>query len=223
MENNKLKGLYVIIDKEACGERSVVEVTRAVLEGGARVIQLRDKISPSEAQIPPARQIKQLCQNYGALFIVNDHADVAKRAEADGVHLGQTDTHLHRAREILGKNRLIGLSTHSIEQAKEADLLSPDYIAFGPIFETTSKKNSDPATGLEALQRVCEMVTCPVAAIGGIQLKHVPEIINAGAEMVCVIAAVLKQGDVKQAAQNFTDLSAGMLKAEKHYASVALS
>jgi thiamine-phosphate pyrophosphorylase len=133
------------------------------------------------------------------LFLVNDHADIAFAIDADGVHLGQNDLPVEEARKILGKEKLIGISTHSKEQAREAERSGADYIGFGPVFQTVTKDAGE-AQGLQMLSCVKQSVSVPVIAIGGINRANVGDVIRAGADGVAVISAVLSTSDIQQAA-----------------------
>ena len=130
----------------------------------------------------------------GGVFIVNDHADIAKAVDADGVHLGQDDLPLEYGRKIMGGDKLIGISTHSIEQAREAEAAGADYIGFGPLFPTTTK-DAGPCQGTEMLRSLRNAVTLPVLAIGGITPDNLAEAMRAGADGVAVISAVLSAPD----------------------------
>jgi thiamine-phosphate pyrophosphorylase len=130
----------------------------------------------------------------GGVFIVNDHADIAKAVDADGVHLGQDDLPVEYGRKVLGEGKLIGISTHSVEQAREAEAAGADYIGFGPLFPTTTK-DAGPHQGVENLRSLRNAVTLPVLAIGGITPDNLAEVMQAGADGVAVISAVLSAPD----------------------------
>lgn len=192
----RLAGLYVIIDPDACRERSAVDVARLALEGGACAVQLRDKLRDKGEQLPSAREIARLCREHGALFIVNDHADLALAAGADGVHLGQDDLPLAQARELVRRVNpqapfLIGVSTHDREQVMAAVRDGADYLGFGPIYSTSTKVNPDPVQGLEGLrQAVAASQGVPIVAIGGITPDKAGDLAAAGAAGACCISAV---------------------------------
>ncbi len=133
------------------------------------------------------------------MFIVNDRCDVAKAVGADGVHLGQEDLPLVDARAILGSGKLIGVSTHSLAQALEAEKAGADYIGFGPIFQTTTKENPDPVVGVGGLREVRARVRIPIVAIGGITAQNVADVMNAGADGAAAISAILAAPDPSKA------------------------
>ena len=194
----KIKGLYVIIDAQAAQGRDMVELARDVLRGGAGVIQLRDKVHDKGDLLPIARSIRALCDEHGALLIVNDHADLAAACNAHGLHLGQHDLPIEEARAVLHAHQVIGSSNALLEEALESEKGGADYAAVGAIFPTSSKERTRPA-GLETLRRVKERISIPVVAIGGINKDNVAQVVGAGADAVCVITAVLGAPDPEEA------------------------
>jgi thiamine-phosphate diphosphorylase len=169
------------------------------LAAGVRFFQYRNKSGTRREIYETSLQLVLLARGTGALFIVNDHADIALAVEADGVHLGQDDLPIEHARDLLGSEKLIGVSTHSPEQAKVAEAGGADYIGFGPVFRT-STKDAGPVQGIEKIPVIKRTVSVPVIAIGGITLANVDEVICAGADGVAVISAVLSAPDRKTAA-----------------------
>jgi len=141
-----------------------------------------------------------MLRDTGAIFVVNDHADIAASVEADGVHLGQDDLPLRDARKVLGPGRIIGISTHSIEQARTAQAAGADYIGFGPVF-STSTKDAGPAQGIDVLRMICGAVAIPVIAIGGIRDRTVGDAAQAGAKGVAVVSAILSARDISAASR----------------------
>jgi len=197
---DRLKGLYVIIDPQATRGRGEIAVAQAALEGGARLIQLRDKQREKGLQLPLARSLQNLCQEHEALFFVNDHADLALAAGADGVHLGQKDLPTAAVRRFAGRDLLIGCSTNNAEEARRAQSDGAEYVSVGRLYETGSKTDTRPAT-LETLRAAKEAVSLPVCAIGGINESNIDEVVAAGADMVAVISAVIGADDVRAAAR----------------------
>lgn len=169
------------------------------LEAGVRFFQYRNKRGTRREIYEISLQLIPLAREAGALFIVNDHADIALAVDADGVHLGQDDLPIEHARNLLGSGKLIGISTHSPDQAKAAEAGGADYIGFGPVFRT-STKDAGPVQGIETISVIRRMVSLPVIAIGGITLANVGEAVRAGADGVAVISAVLSAPDRKIAA-----------------------
>ncbi|MFH1778729.1 MAG: thiamine phosphate synthase [Candidatus Omnitrophota bacterium] len=191
--------LYVIVDRKTCGERSVIYVVKEAIAGGADVIQLRDKNATAKELIKVGRPIRQLTRKAKVLFIINDRLKIAKAVDADGVHLGQDDSPIKVARSILGRNKIIGLSTHSLSQAKEAQKNGADYIGVGPIFATPTKPEYK-AVGLDLIKKVKRVIKIPFVAIGGIDTSNIDEILSAGANRVAVVRAVCGAKNIRRAA-----------------------
>ena len=201
----KVKGLYAIIDNSLTPSVSNIEIAKKVLAGGAGILQLRGKGLSSKELLEQAREIREIAREAGAIFIVNDRADVALLADADGVHLGQDDLPIAQAREILGREKLIGLSTHNLKQAIKAEFEGAAYIGFGPVFGTTTKADAEEAKGLQALREIRKSVNIPIVAIGGINIENVIDVISAGADAVAVISAIVKAGDIEGATRRFLE------------------
>ena len=184
-----VKGLYVIIDPKFTADRDPLVVAEGALEGGVSLIQLRAKTGSKGESLPLARKLAALCHKHKALFIVNDHADLAVLSEADGLHLGQQDLPVAEARKVLSPNQITGRSNAVLEEALLSQSQQADYIAVGSIFPTKTKENTRPA-GLETLKRIKNAVSHPVVAIGGIKKETAGEVIRAGADAICVSSAV---------------------------------
>lgn len=196
-----MRGLYVIIDPDACAGRDPVEVARLALEGGAAVLQWRDKRREKGDQLPHARAVRELCKNHGALFIVNDHADLALAAGADGVHLGQRDLPVEAVRPHVPRGFIVGVSTNNVEEARRAEANGASYVAVGAIFPTASKAPEQTrAASPQRLREVKSAVRVPVVAIGGINVSNIDEVTAAGADAVAVIGAVCAAADPRAAA-----------------------
>lgn len=196
----KIAGLYVIIDGDFLRGRDEVEAGRASLRGGARVIQLRDKRRDKGVLLPIARALQELCSREGALFLVNDHLDLALASEAHGLHLGQTDLPLSVARQHLPPDRVIGVSTRTATQALRAQEEGADYVAVGSLFPTSTKEGAE-VKGIGVLKEVRAAVSLPVVAIGGINHDNVAQVVQAGADAAAVISAVLGAEDIEAAAR----------------------
>jgi len=187
----QLPKVYPITDTTISGLSHCEQVKR-LIAGGAALIQLRDKRASSRVFYSEAQAAIQIARSAGVKLIINDRVDIALALQADGVHLGQDDMPVDAARRVLGDRAVIGFSTHNLEQIREALRLPIDYLAFGPIFPTTSKPDPDPVAGLNQLKRACEMVLpMPVVAIGGINRSNAADVLNAGASSVAVISAIL--------------------------------
>jgi len=186
-----LPRVYPITDTDLSGLSHAEQIDR-LIAGGATLIQLRDKHAAPRDFYRQAEAALQIARAHNVQLIVNDRVDVALALGADGVHLGQTDMPVEVARRLLGESAIIGVSTHNLAQAKLAANMAVDYVAFGPIFKTSTKEHPDPITGLEALRAVRTILgALPVAAIGGITLANAEEAWRAGANAVSSIAALI--------------------------------
>lgn len=199
---NLLPRLYAIADA-SFGDP--VKIAEALFDGGARLVQIRNKTACARELLDQVERILEVAPS-GARVIVNDRVDVARIAAAAGVHLGQSDLPAPAARQILGPDRIIGFSTHSVEQALEADKLAIDYIAVGPIFSTPTKQNAEPVVGVETLAAICRSVRKPVVAIGGIKLENAAQILQAGAQSIAVISGLLRSADIRAGVRAWVEL-----------------
>jgi len=188
-----LPRLYAIADA-SFGDP--VQLAESLFHGGARLLQVRNK---NASALELLRQVEEILSFAppDADVIVNDRVDVALVSKAAGVHLGQADLAPVEARRILGANRIIGRSTHNLEQALEANQQPVDYVAIGPIFATRTKENPDPIVGVEKLAGICRAIQKPVVAIGGIQLENVASVLRTGVQSVAVIRDVLAARDIQ--------------------------
>jgi thiamine-phosphate pyrophosphorylase len=201
--SHSLSGLYIILDPSVCPDRPLTEVLTASAEAGALLFQYRNKTASMKAAYTEALALRQAAAEAGVLFIVNDRCDLALAVDADGVHLGQEDLPLDLARKVMGPDKLIGISTHNLDQVREAGAGKPDYLGFGPIFKPGSKQDHDPVVGIEGLQAMRGLTSLPVFAIGGIQVDHVEEAMKTGADGVAVISAILRAADIRAAVRKF--------------------
>lgn len=174
---------------------------RQALDAGVKFFQYRNKGGARKGIYETALMLARIARNAQARFIVNDHADIAAAVDADGVHLGQDDLPIEFARKLLGKNKLIGISTHSLEQAVAAEAAGADYIGFGPIFPTTTK-DAGQTQGIRNLSIIKQTVTLPVIAIGGIKHSNVQDVIRSGVDGVAAISAILSAGNITTAAES---------------------
>lgn len=195
-------GLYLILDPSVHPPRALADTLKDAAAAGARLVQYRNKIASMKEAYAEALPLGRLARDLSVTFIVNDRCDLALAVDADGVHLGQTDLPYGYARTVMGPQKLIGLSTHTAEQVKEAEQLKPDYIGFGPIFTPSSKQDYDPVVGIEGLRQIRAITSLPVFAIGGIQLEQVQAVMQAGADGIAVVSAVLKAPHVKDAVRD---------------------
>ena len=196
----RVAGLYVIVDPEHTNGRNVVDVARAALKGGASSIQYRDKVHTIGEQLPVAHELRDLCEQYDASFLVNDSASLATSSGAHGLHLGQKDLPIYEARRILYSSQFIGKSSALLEEAQTALSEGVDYVGVGAIFHTDTKTKIRFA-GIETLRIARQFVTdIPLVAIGGINLDNLDAVLDAGADSICVITAVCMADDPEQAA-----------------------
>ena len=196
--------LYVIVDVAACAGRDPAQVAAAAVRGGADVIQLRDKAASGRALHERAKRLLAVTQPAGIPLIVNDRADVAAAVGADGVHLGQDDLPLAAARALLGAGRLIGKSTHSLEQALAAQAEGANYLGCGPVFPTPTKPDY-PSVGVSLLREVVSHISLPVVCIGGIDSSTLESVLQAGGRCVAVVRAVCAAPDPESATRQFKE------------------
>lgn len=200
--------LYVITDEVIAGGRSHAEIARLAVNGGAGVIQLRDKIRKSTELIRIGREIRRITRHAGAGFIVNDRLDIAIACGADGVHLGQGDISCGIARQLAPPGFILGVSVGNVREACQAEKDGADYVALSPTFSTGSKRDAGPGQGCRVLAEICRNVSIPVIAIGGIGPDNIPDIIRAGAGGIAVISAVVAQPDITAATRNLAAIVA---------------
>ena len=197
--------LYVILDA-ALLQQPARQCAVELAQAGVRLMQYRDKSAPARELLAASRELVSALRPFGAALIINDRADVAALAEADGVHVGQNDLEVEQARGIVGVPRWVGVSTHNLEQFLSAAASSADYIAVGPVFSTSSKANPDPVVGTEFIRQVRAMTNKPIVAIGGITLERATSVISAGADSVAVISDILRAGDPAGRARRYLEV-----------------
>ncbi|MCL1811300.1 MAG: thiamine phosphate synthase [Methanomassiliicoccaceae archaeon] len=198
--------LCIITDRALSNGLSEAEVAKLAYSGGADIVQLRMKGFDGKEILEQARMIKALSEEYAKFFIVNDRVDIAVLSDADGVHLGQSDIQIEDARELLGDDKLIGISVHNAREAEDAESRGADYVSVGSIFRTSTKQDAQHGRGLDAVFTVKEAVGIPVMAIGGINRGNIQDVICAGADGVAVASAVVSQKDVSAAAHELRDM-----------------
>ena len=197
--------LYVIIDRAALKGRDPVRVAEAAIQGGADLLQWRDKSSPDREFLKVARALRHLTRKLRTLFLVNDRVAIAMLVHADGVHLGHQDFSVREVRSLVGRKLLIGRSTHSIQEAIEQEMEGADYLGVGPVFSTPTKPDYR-SVGIELLEKISQRIRIPWFAIGGIDLKTLPLVLSAGAFRVAVVRAVGGMLDPKDAARSMKRL-----------------
>ncbi len=210
-----LPRLYVILDA-ALLTVSELECARGLADAGVRLLQYRNKSASSRGLLEASRRLSSLLIPQGITFIVNDRADIASLAGASGVHLGQEDLEVEAARSVMEAGKLVGISTHNLEQFRRAAATSANYIAVGPIYSTSTKVNPDPVVGTEFIRQVRSLTDKPIVAIGGITLDRAAEVLQAGADSVAVISDILRAPNPGARARQYIDL----LEAANHTAAV---
>lgn len=205
LNTNNLHGLYAITDPELMKEDFIVKAEQAIL-GGIKLLQYRNKTAPIEQQEKQALALSKLCKKNNVLFIINDNVDLAIKVNADGVHLGQTDTNIDIARKQLGKNKIIGITCNNkIEFAEKAQAQGADYVAFGRFFNSQTKPSA-PEADMSLLNSARKSITIPIVAIGGITPETAPLLLNKGANMLAVIHSIFGQSDIFNATQKFVEI-----------------
>lgn len=194
--------LHVLTDKRLAKGRSHLDVVREAIEGGAPVIQLRDKEANSRQLIDIGQQLRSLTREKGVILIINDRVDIALAVEADGVHVGPEDMPVHLARKVLGPHAIIGASAGTLEEALQAEEEGASYLGVGSIFATSTKSDAGAPVGTRLLTEIKAHVKIPVVAIGGINHGNVEEVLRAGADGVAVVSAVVGAEDIKEATRS---------------------
>jgi thiamine-phosphate pyrophosphorylase len=195
--------LYLITDRRACGERPLVDVIDDACRAGVRAVQLREKDIEARPLFDLALRLKQITNRHQAKLLVNDRVDVAHAAGADGVHCPETGFPPDAALGILERDKLVGVSTHSLERIQQAEEKGADFVTFGPVFPTPSKLGYGPPQGLDTLKHVCANTALPVFAVGGITPEIAAACIENGAAGVALISAIIGADDVEGAVARF--------------------
>jgi thiamine-phosphate pyrophosphorylase len=203
---NSLPRLCLITDRRLVRKGTLTSAVKAALDGGVRMVQLREKDLPIRDLLSLAEEMRELTRMYDALLFINDRLDVAICAEADGVHLSQDGLPVEGIKPVLPAGMRVGVSTHSLAEANEAEAGGADFITFGPIYETPSKAAYGPPVGLAALKETCGSVKIPIYALGGIKAGRVEEVLEAGAYGVAMISAILAQDDIQAATRELSVL-----------------
>lgn len=192
--------LYAVTDRHWLGEETLYDQVKKALDGGATFVQLREKKLDREDFLAEALEIQKLCREYGVPFVINDEVSIAKDIDADGVHVGQSDMEAMDVRKVLGPDKILGVSAQTVEQAIIAEKHGADYLGVGAVFATGSKDDADDVSH-ETLKAICEAVSIPVIAIGGITKDNVSELAGSGICGVAVISAIFGQNDIKKATE----------------------
>ncbi|MBL7069769.1 MAG: thiamine phosphate synthase [Candidatus Omnitrophica bacterium] len=196
--------LQVILDRGILKDKDMSGAASKIIDGGASLLQLRDKISNDRELLKEAKVLRRLTKDKGCKLIINDRVDIAIASSSDGVHLGQDDIPYSEARRLLGKEGIIGISTHTIEEARAAEKAGADYIGVGPIFATSTKPNHRPI-GLEIISKIAQEIRIPVFFIGGIDLTNIEDVIRSGGKAFAVASAILKSGNITETTKSFIE------------------
>jgi thiamine-phosphate pyrophosphorylase len=192
--------LYAVTDRSWLHGRTLKEQVKEALDGGVTFLQLREKQIDSELFLQEAQELKELCKQYQVPFVINDDVELALKVDADGVHVGQSDMEAGDVRKKLGKDKIIGVSAQTVEQAVMAEKHGADYLGVGAVFPTSSKDDAQ-EVDYETLKAICQAVQIPVIAIGGINTQNVDRLKGSGICGVAVISAIFAQEDIKEAAK----------------------
>ena len=195
-------GLYFITDSKLT-KKTVIEDVKSAIKGGVKIVQYREKNSDTKQMIEEAKEIKGICKKSNVLFLINDRIDVALAVDADGVHLGQEDMHYEYARNLLGNNKIIGLSAHSLKEALQNERIGADYTSIGPIYYTTTKKSAKAPIGLEPIRQLKNKLKIPFVAIGGINETNIDDVLKAGAKNIAIISGIITKENVEESVRNF--------------------
>ena len=201
-----IKGLYLVTDRELCGGRDLPDIIRQAAQGGATMVQLREKDVSTRFFIEEAREVKRLLAPFRIPLIINDRIDVALAVEADGVHVGQDDMPYETARRLMGPKAIIGLSVEVWEDVERAEALDVDYLGVSPVFETPTKTDTKGMWGLEGLAGIRARSRHPLVGIGGLNAANARDVVLAGADSIAVVSAVCAAPDPGAAAQNLRDI-----------------
>ena len=203
--------LYAVTDRTWLGDETLYQQVEKTLKGGATFIQLREKHLDDTAFLEEAVELKELCRRYHVPFVINDNVEIALKMDADGVHVGQSDMEAGNVREKLGPDKIIGVSAQTVEQAVLAEQRGADYLGVGAVFPTGSKDDADDVSH-ETLKAICEAVSIPVIAIGGISRNNVMELAGSGICGIAVISAIFAQPDIEAATKELRVLTEEMVE-----------
>lgn len=192
--------VYAVTDRAWTGEKSLMEQVKEALEGGITFLQLREKKLSKEAFLQEAKEMKQLAEKYKVPFVINDNIEIAQKSGADGVHVGQDDMPVEEVRKILGEDKIIGVSAHNVEEALKAQKGGADYLGVGAVCQTATKSDAS-VVSMEEMKKICESVSIPVVAIGGIHKDNLLMLENTGVDGIAVVSAIFAAKDIKEAAR----------------------
>ena len=198
--------VYGVTDASWTGRFTLLEQVEQALKGGVTCIQFRDKQLENNAFLREAKKMKVLCEKYHVPLIINDHVDIAVRCGADGVHVGQKDMEAKEVRKLVGEKMIIGVSARTVEQAIQAEQAGADYLSVGAVFGTSTKMDAEKIS-LERLKEICQAVTIPVVAIGGVQKDNFPELAGTGVAGAALVSAIFSAQDIEEECRNLRNIS----------------
>lgn len=211
-EWNDILRLYAVTDRAWLGGQTLCEQAEQALRGGVTLLQLREKEMPFDRFLAEAREIQALCDRYQVPLIINDNVELALQCGAQGVHVGQSDMEAGHARQLLGPDRILGVSARTLDEAQRAEAQGADYLGVGAVFSTSTKLDAQDVS-LETLQQICERVSIPVVAIGGISANNALSLQGSGIAGLAVVSAIFAQPDVEAAARQMRALADRVVKA----------
>lgn len=203
--------LYAVTDRAWVGEQTLCQQVESALKGGVTCVQLREKELGEADFLAEAIEMKKLCKKYGAVFIVNDNLEVAIKSNADGIHVGQQDMNAKDVRRLIGDDKILGVSVHTIDQALTAEKSGADYLGVGSVFTTTTKSDAA-VVSYETLALICKAVSVPVVAIGGINKDNILRLSGSGVDGVAVVSAIFSARDIEKECRELRILSEKMIK-----------
>lgn len=204
--------LYAVTDQAWTGKKTLMEQVEEALKGGATCIQLREKELDDLTFLQEAIEMKELCSRYHVPFIIDDNVEIAVKCGADGIHVGQSDMEAQNVRELVGKDKILGVSVQTVEQAIAAEKASADYLGVGAMFTTTTKLDASCISN-QTLREICEAVKIPVVAIGGINKTNILELSGTKVDGVALVSAIFASEDIKTECETLRSLSEKMVKA----------
>lgn len=211
--NKEAMQLYAVTDRAWTGKQTLMEQTESALRGGITFLQLREKELSDAEFLAEAKEMKALAGQYKVPFVINDNLEIARLSDADGVHIGQDDMPIEEARRILGEDKIIGVSAHNVEEARKAEQGGADYLGVGAVCLTATKSDAS-VVAYEEIQRICEEVSIPVVAIGGIKKDNIMELKGSRVDGVAVVSAIFGADDIEKASKELLAISKEMTAAE---------
>lgn len=202
--------LYAVTNSKLISKQPLIEQVESALKGGVTCVQLREKELDEESFLAEAIEMKELCEKYGVPLIINDNVDIAIKSGASGIHVGQSDMEVSKVRKLVGDNMIIGVSAHTVEEAKIAEAGGADYLGVGAIYKTTTKQDAT-YVSLNELKKICDSVKIPVVAIGGIDKNTISKLSGTGVDGVAMVSAIFASDDIEQECRKLLRLSKDMV------------